>query len=124
MLEGSCNCGAVRFEARGKVWGISACHCGQCRKQSGGVWHSAVSQQQDLQITGEPRWYRSNPHAQRGFCANCGTFLFWKHDDETSMSFAMGALDAPSGRTLEKHIFVAGKGDYYEIADGVPQKEQ
>ena len=34
----------------------------------------------------------------------------------------MGALDAPTGLRLGKHIFVADKGDYYDIADGLPQK--
>jgi hypothetical protein len=34
----------------------------------------------------------------------------------------MGAFDTPTQTTLGVHIFVAGKGDYYEIADGLPQK--
>jgi hypothetical protein len=33
----------------------------------------------------------------------------------------MGAFDTPTLTRLEKHIFVAEKGDYYEIADGLPQ---
>ena len=122
-MKGRCNCGAISFETQGPVWGASACHCGQCRKQSGGVWHSAVIPQADLQIAGKPVWYRSSSSAQRGFCGTCGAFLFWKHDEETSMSFAMGAVDDPDAPKLEKHIFVADKGTYYEIADGLPQKE-
>lgn len=35
---------------------------------------------------------------------------------------ALGALDAPTGFRLEEHIFVAHKGDYYDIADGLLQK--
>ena len=38
------------------------------------------------------------------------------------MSFALGAIDGPTGLTLEKHIFTDTKGDYYQIADGLPQK--
>ncbi len=34
----------------------------------------------------------------------------------------MGAFDGPTHTKLAIHIFVADKGDYYEIADGVPQK--
>ena len=33
----------------------------------------------------------------------------------------MGALDGASGTHLAKHIFTAEKGDYYDIADGLPQ---
>ena len=32
-----------------------------------------------------------------------------------------GTLDAPTGIRLAGHIYTAGKGDYYEIADGLPQ---
>ena len=35
----------------------------------------------------------------------------------------MGAFDAPTGTKLALHIFVAEKGDYYEITDGLPQNE-
>ena len=38
--------------------------------------------------------------------------------------FAMGAFDSPTGTTIAKHIFVADKGDYYEIKDGLPQNAQ
>jgi hypothetical protein len=33
----------------------------------------------------------------------------------------MGAFDAPTDTGLEMHIFVADKGDYYQISDGLPQ---
>ena len=122
MLKGSCNCKSVTFEVRANWKGASNCHCGQCRKQSGHVWASAFAPVGDIAITGEPQWYRSSDAAQRGFCPTCGAFLFWKHDAEDTMSFALGALDGPTGLHLQKHIFVADKGDYYEIADGVPQK--
>ena len=40
------------------------------------------------------------------------------------MSFSLGALDGPSGLKIEKHIFVADKGDYYDIVDDLPQHDQ
>lgn len=122
-MKGSCNCGAVHFDVASDVKGISFCHCGQCRKQSGGLWSSGYVEDASLTIEGSVRWYASSDSAKRGFCPTCGAFLFWKHNDETTTSFALGAIDGPTGLTLEKHIFVADKGDYYEIADGLPQKE-
>ncbi|MYH90678.1 MAG: GFA family protein, partial [Gammaproteobacteria bacterium] len=44
-----------------------------------------------------------------------------KHGDDPRTSFALGAVDGPTGARLEKHIFTSDKGDYYQIADGVPQ---
>ncbi len=37
------------------------------------------------------------------------------------MAIGMGALDTPSNTELSEHIFVAEKGDYYELTDGLPQ---
>ncbi len=122
-MKGSCNCGGVSFEVAGAPQGASMCHCGQCRKQSGGVWSSAFVDEPNLTVHGDVAWYRSSAKAKRGFCPTCGAFLFWKHDDETTISFALGAIDGLTGLKLEKHIFVADKGDYYDIADGIPQKE-
>ena len=123
MLNGSCNCKAVTFKVT-KPETTSACHCGQCRKQTGHHWASGHMPVTDYRITGEVRWYAASPTATRGFCPSCGCFLFWKHNDEDAMSFSLGAIDGPTGLTLSRHIFVADKGDYYEIADGVPQREQ
>lgn len=123
MLRGSCLCGDIRFEVRGSPRGVSACHCSQCRKQSGGVWHSAHVPDGDLTIIGVPLWFEASATARRGSCPRCGAFLFWKAQAENSTSFALGAVDGPTGLSLSKHIFVAGKGDYYHIADGVPQRD-
>ncbi|MEM1073791.1 MAG: GFA family protein [Pseudomonadota bacterium] len=122
-FQGSCNCGAIRFVVKNDPRGVSFCHCGQCRKQSGGVWSSAFVEKTDLNISGSVNWCASSDSGRRGFCPICGAFLFWKNLEETTISFALGAIDGPTGLTLEKHIFVADKGDYYEIADGVPQWE-
>jgi hypothetical protein len=99
------------------------CHCGQCRKQSGGIWSSAYVGQKDLRISGPVRWFASSETAQRGFCPEWGTFLFCKANDEDTVSFSLGSVDGPTGLRLQKHIFVADKGDYYDIADGVLQQD-
>ena len=121
-MKGSCLCGAVTFQAPDDARGASVCHCTQCRKQSGHLWSSAFAPEAEIRVTGEVRWYEASPAAKRGFCPVCGSFLFWKAHDEATMSFALGAVDGPTGLTLEKHIFTATKGDYYDISDGLPQK--
>ena len=76
----------------------------------------------NITVNGKVTWYEASPMAKRGFCATCGSFLFWKAHDESTISFALGAIDGPTGLALEKHIFTADKGDYYEITDDLPQK--
>lgn len=123
MTTGRCLCGDISFKVNATPQGASVCHCRQCRKQSGHLWASAYVAMADLSISGTVKWHAASATAKRGFCPNCGSFLFWKAHAEDTMSFALGALDDPTGITVEKHIFVADKGDYYDIADGVPQTD-
>jgi extradiol dioxygenase family protein len=61
---------------------------------------------------------------RRGFCANCGSSLFWDPLDQQKHNWtaiALGAFDTPTNTKLKQHIFVGEKGDYYDIADGLPQ---
>ncbi len=121
MMKGQCLCAAVKFTVDTEPQGVSICHCSQCRKQSGHVWASSYAPLSAVEITGPVKWYAASPSAKRGFCPTCGAFLFWKAHAEDSISFSIGALDMPTGQKLKKHIFVADKGDYYEINDGLPQ---
>ncbi len=123
MLKGSCLCGDITFQTDAAPLGASMCHCSQCRKQSGGIWSSAYVAEIDLTITGDVLWYEASASAKRGSCPRCGSFLFWKAHDEDTISFALGAVDGPTGLELTKHIFVRDKGDYYTIADDVPQRD-
>lgn len=68
------------------------------------------------------RGFRSSERVERGFCSICGSALFWKPLATDTIAVAMGAFDAPTRTQLAKHIFVADKGDYYAIADAVPQR--
>ncbi|MBK4214483.1 GFA family protein [Paracoccus caeni] len=118
-FTGKCLCGAVSFSGRWADVNLRACHCGQCRRWSGHYW--AAASVETLDITGEVRWYRSSKEAQRGFCPTCGSSLFWKPDGAELPEVAAGAIEAPSGLALSGHIYVADKGDYYQIADGLEQ---
>lgn len=122
MLQGSCLCGQCRFSVAGDISGPSVCHCTMCRKMSGHTWASAYAPEDRVTISGPVRWIEASPAARRGFCPDCGAFLFWKAHAEDTMSFALGCVDGESGLKLEKHIFTSTKGDYYEIGDGLPQK--
>ena len=123
MHKGSCLCGAVRFETSAPLHAPDACHCTQCRKQSGHFWASTNVARAALTLGGEEKlsWYQASKTVRRGFCSDCGSFLFWDPVGMDFIAVAMGAFEQPTGTRLAKHIFVADKGDYYEIADGLPQ---
>lgn len=113
--HGRCLCGAVRFQTRGALRDIIACHCTQCRKTSGHVWAATSVPLDHLGITADTglAWFRSSPLARRGFCRICGSSLFWQPEGEDRMALAAGAFDGRPGFRLIHHIFTADAGDYY-----------
>ena len=125
MLRGSCQCGSVRFETTDVPTSPTACHCTQCRKQSGHHFASANVRKASLSLSGAEHvtWYRSSEKVRRGFCSRCGSWLFWEPVFHDWTSVALGAFDGATNLKLERHIFVAEKGDYYELCDGLPQNQ-
>jgi hypothetical protein len=123
VYKGGCLCGAVRFSTRGPLRAVVACHCSQCRRQSGHFWAATNVADGDLSMEGAERlkWYSATLGVTRGFCGDCGSFLFWKMESLDHISIGAGAFDAPTGLALDRHIFCADKGDYYEITDGLPR---
>jgi hypothetical protein len=123
LKKGSCLCGRVGLSVMGDLRAADACHCVQCRKQSGHYFASTNVHRANLTVTGQENvsWYQSSADVRRGFCSACGSFLFWDPPAKDYVAVAMGAFNAPTATHLEKHIFVAEKGDYYEITDGLPQ---
>ncbi len=125
-LTGTCLCKGVSFEIRGSTDGVIACHCSQCRKSSGHYLASVeVRTDQLVTLSGEClSWYRASDIATRGFCSTCGSSLFRKPGHGRYIAVMAGALDHATGLRPQKHIFVADKGDYHEIGDGVPQERK
>lgn len=125
VRTGRCLCGAVRYTARNMSPDVVYCHCSQCRRQSGHVHAGTVVAEDALEVTGADNvtWYAASDYARRGFCSTCGSILFWKDEESSDISILAGSFDEPSGLRATSHIFVADKGSYYEIADGLPQYE-
>ena len=94
------------------------CHCGECRRWAGHAWAASAAQRDDLRIVedGALRWIdspESETHARRGFCAECGSSLFWEAPGRETISFSAGALDPPTGLATTREI-------YTEFADADP----
>lgn len=124
LARGRCLCGAVTYAVHGKLREqLSVCHCHMCRRQHGGpgIYTSAPKAEVEIDGGGALRWYESSPGIKRGFCAACGSSLFWTADNYANIDIAPGSLDTAAGLALSHHIFVAHKGDYYEIAGDLPK---
>lgn len=122
--SGGCLCGGVRYEVRGPMRPVIACHCGQCRRTHGHYAAYANCARADLTMVEDRSlsWFRSSDKARRGFCRECGGSVFWAPEGRSYVSIAAGTLDEPTGLATAGHIYVASKGDYYEITDGLEQE--
>jgi hypothetical protein len=86
---GGCLCGAVRIVATGRPYRVGLCHCLDCRKHHGALFHaSAIFPEAAVTIEGETRDY-----AGRFFCPRCGSSVFSRSGDEIEVN--LGSLDAP-----------------------------
>ncbi|MBU1306547.1 MAG: GFA family protein [Alphaproteobacteria bacterium] len=126
MHEGSCLCGAVRFTVEGALPEASACHCSKCRKHTGHYEAGVDVPRSAVTITGDDKvsWFFSSEKVRRGFCSVCGSSLFFDPVHLDWIGLMLGSFDTPTQTRIGLHIFVADKGDYYEITDGMPQNQQ
>lgn len=120
--EGGCLCGAVRFELAEIPTEYGACHCQMCRKFSGGIELGVFVSEDGI------RWikndvlktYKSSDWAERGFCGNCGSSLFWRLTAEGPMhgmlSLSVGALDSMAGMTFATEVYIDHKPTSHAFA--------
>ena len=88
QFAGGCLCGAVRFVASGRPYRVGLCHCLDCRKHHGALFHaSAIFPDDAVTVDGETRDY-----AGRFFCPKCGSSVFSRSGDEIEVN--LGSLDA------------------------------
>ena len=122
---GRCLCGAVQFTIRGPLRPTAvACHCRTCRKFTGGLWVGTCVRTEHVVIErGDTlKWYRSSAEAQRAFCGDCGSSLFWQGDDAPLWSIAAGSLDEPTGLRLAVHSWTSESADYWSFAPDIPTR--
>ncbi|MGV3553590.1 GFA family protein [Rhizobium sp.] len=114
-IGGGCLCGKISYRISGALRPVVACHCNQCRKASGHYVAATQALASDVDITGEPSWYRSSDLAERGFCGTCGSNLFWRKHDGDYISIHAGGLDGPTGLKMTSQLYCESAGDYYDL---------
>ena len=77
--HGHCLCGSVKVTAKNASDHVGACHCKSCRRWGGGPFME-IDCGAEVQIDGGDNVsiFNSSDWAERGFCRNCGTHLFYR----------------------------------------------
>ena len=92
-FNGGCLCGKVRFTASAAPYRVGLCHCMDCRKHSGSLFHGfAVFADTSVKVQGETHDYNG-----RTFCPRCGSSVYGRTGDEIEVS--LGSFDEPNQLT-------------------------
>ncbi len=124
QVKGSCLCGAVKFGLELPSKWCAQCHCTLCRKSHGAGYVTWVGFEESrftlLEGQQELTWYASTPRAQRGFCSNCGSSLFFKSEQWAGeIHVALGCLDSPIDRKPQAHVFHDTRVDWMALDDAL-----
>ena len=95
--SGGCQCGALRFHVTELRDNPHVCYCRMCQKAVGNLFAALVGVYNDklTWTRGTPATFRSSDHVDRGFCQHCGTPLFYRNLDSTSIGLTIGSFDEP-----------------------------
>ncbi|QOC21611.1 GFA family protein [Wenzhouxiangella sp. AB-CW3] len=117
-LTGQCLCGSVRVAATPENLHFGACHCAMCRKWGGGPM-LAIHCKDQVHFEGEHHigTFASSEWAERGFCTQCGTHLFYRLKEDAFYALPLGLFDDSSDWTFAEQIFIDQKPPYYSFAD-------
>jgi len=122
--QGGCLCGAVRYALASMPTDIGYCHCRLCQRAAGApvlVWAS-VALADFAVVQGSPRRRRSSAFGERWFCADCGTQLAMRVDDEPdTIDVTVASLDEPAAAPPDFHIFAADRLAWFETRDDLPR---
>ncbi|MEM8729238.1 MAG: GFA family protein [Pseudomonadota bacterium] len=119
---GGCLCGAVRYTLAQAPDHMDVCHCGMCRKHTGGLGLGLMIPKDQITWTGEAdiQTFQSSDWAERGFCRICGSGLFYRilgdGPGSDEISLGAGSLDDLDGVRLTTEIFVDSQPDGYAFA--------
>ena len=126
LITGRCLCGEVRFQISEQPIEIVFCHCRMCQRSSGAqIGAGAMFTREALRFTrGAPKYYKSSPIAERGFCANCGSSLTYRPlvpqwSDWIDVDVA--SLDSPEDFAPTWHLGVESQMPWADINDDLPR---
>ncbi len=116
--KGACICGAVTITAKSISLHAGACHCGTCRRWSAGPFLT-VDCGTDVTVDGQENLgiYNSSDWAERAFCKDCGTNLFYRLKGTGQHFVSVSLFGDVDGIKMTHQVFVDERPSYYEFAN-------
>ncbi len=130
-MTGGCNCGAVRYRVDSSPLAVAACHCSQCRRQSGAAYSvNLVVRARTMTVTGElSAWTDTDTESgaplAREFCARCGSPVRSVPSASPGIvALKAGTLDDPAPFAPSVHLWTSSKLPWVAVPEDVQQFER
>lgn len=116
--RGNCLCGSIKITANTMSKNVGACHCGICRKWGGGPFMT-VNCGTDVVFDNEKEIgiFNSSEWAERGFCKQCGSHLFYRLKETQQYFIPAGIFDDVTSFEFDHQVFIDNKPAYYSFAN-------
>src|SRR5262245_12149581 len=121
-LTGGCLCGAVRYRSTGAPFRQFVCHCRDCQRSGGSIFHAGMAvPRADFTITqGQLTTYQSKADSgrtiARSFCPICGSGIF--NELELRPGYVVikaGTLDDPAIVSPTYEVYARSKVPWVSI---------
>jgi adenylate cyclase len=128
LATGGCLCGNIRYELASKPLGSMLCHCRMCQRFSGApILEGTTFPKNTFRlIKGEPKIYHSSKIAERGFCGDCGSPIFYRGIVKYWTDWIVittGSLDEPWKYPPTYHLGVESSLPWLNVVDDLPKTE-
>ncbi|MFP1816656.1 GFA family protein [Lonsdalea quercina] len=121
-MEGHCLCGAVTLSTECDTHDVSVCHCSMCQTWSGGPLMS-IDCKDDLVIDGKDfvAYFRSSAWAERAFCRQCDSHLFYKQLTPVTYFVPVGLFGSDENTRMVSQIYIDKKPRFYAFTKQTPE---
>lgn len=115
---GSCLCGKVTLSLDLNQYSLSACHCNMCRKWSAGPLMT-IAHNGKITLTNKEiiKYYQSSQWAERVFCSECGTHLFYHLHGTDQYYIAAWIFDNLPELKFDQQVYIDKKPTCYDFAN-------
>jgi hypothetical protein len=115
-LQGHCMCEAVTVSMTPARQALGACHCDMCRRWTSSMLMT-ITAASGYAALGPVKTYVSSEWAERAFCADCGSALWYRITAPGEMhgqtQMAAGLFDNAGGNTLGLELYIDKKPKGY-----------
>ncbi|MFK7794554.1 MAG: GFA family protein [Gammaproteobacteria bacterium] len=116
--KATCLCGQVKLTAAKHNNTVGACHCGICRKWTGGPFMTIdCGTDVSFDSAGSVSVFSSSEWAERGFCKHCGSHIFYRLKETQQYFIPAGLFENTDNFVFDHQVFIDNKPHYYDFAN-------